>query len=220
MKKITIAQAAEYFGVSKEAIHNRIRRGSLQSVVENGIKMVQVDTTKKRVSKQSTQLKSVSQDRYYRLLEEQNAKLQARIDLLENETRSLRDQKEQMLIEERKKIEQIYKEKDEQLKNILATISAKFLQAPATSEIISEDDDSTYEVELEEAGLLVEEQEEEATKKIISLKKFIKKAKLSDKEAKKFTKKIKKRAKKDERITIVGDKYYLDITNYDYSDLL
>jgi len=220
MKKITIAQAAEYFGVSKEAIHNRIRRGSLQSVVENGIKMVQVDTTKKRVSKQSTQLKSVSQDRYYRLLEEQNAKLQARIDLLENETRSLRDQKEQMLIEERKKIEQIYKEKDEQLKNILATISAKFLQAPATSEVISEDDDSTYEVELEEAGLLVEEQEEEATKKIISLKKFIKKAKLSDKEAKKFTKKIKKRAKKDERITIVGDKYYLDITNYDYSDLL
>ena len=39
----------------------------------------------------------------------------------------MRDQREQMLIQERIKIENIYKEKDEQLKNILHTISTKFL---------------------------------------------------------------------------------------------
>jgi predicted DNA-binding protein YlxM (UPF0122 family) len=36
MKKMTIADAAEYFNVSKEAIHNRIRRGSLDCIVETG----------------------------------------------------------------------------------------------------------------------------------------------------------------------------------------
>ncbi len=34
-------------------------------------------------------------DRYYKLLEDQNAKLQQKIETLESETRTLRDQKEQ-----------------------------------------------------------------------------------------------------------------------------
>ena len=38
MKKLTIAEAASDIGISKEAIHNRIRRGSLNCVIENGIK--------------------------------------------------------------------------------------------------------------------------------------------------------------------------------------
>ena len=40
MTKLTISDAAEKLGVSKEAIHNRIRRGSLESVIENGVKFV------------------------------------------------------------------------------------------------------------------------------------------------------------------------------------
>lgn len=43
MSKLTVADAAKKLGVSKEAIHNRIRRGSLQSVVEDGVKLVILD---------------------------------------------------------------------------------------------------------------------------------------------------------------------------------
>ena len=44
MKKLTIADAADHFGVSKEAIHNRVRRGSLNCIVEEGVKYVVIVT--------------------------------------------------------------------------------------------------------------------------------------------------------------------------------
>jgi len=213
---MSVSEAAEHFGVSKEAIHNRIRRGSLKSVVEKGVKMVVVDDSEqKQTPKRTTQTRksAVSNDRYHKFLEEQNAKLQSRVDTLESETRTLRDQKEQMLIEEREKIERIYKEKDEQLKNILSSISSQFmLNAPAEveSEVIEEE---TLEVEAEPA--IVEESE------VISLKKYLKQNKFSDKKAQKIKKRFKKSVKdNDERIIVIGSKYYLDILKYDYSDLV
>ncbi len=59
MKKMTISDAAEYFKVSKEAIHNRIRRGSLDCIVENGVKYVAV-----HAEKTTTAANSVSDNRY------------------------------------------------------------------------------------------------------------------------------------------------------------
>lgn len=105
MSKMSIADAAEYFGVSKEAIHNRIRRGSLDTLIEDGVKQVVIDPANKNVIKPQMRKTAPPQDdRYYKLLEEQNVKLQEKVEKLENETRSLREQKEQMLIEERLKI--------------------------------------------------------------------------------------------------------------------
>ena len=46
MKKLTIADAADHYGVSKEAIHNRVRRGSLNCIVEDGVKFVVISTPK------------------------------------------------------------------------------------------------------------------------------------------------------------------------------
>ncbi len=208
MKKMSVNDAAMYFGVSKEAIHNRIRRGSLQSVIENDVKMVIVDEKQaKSGPKRAAQPRrnALSNDRYYKLLEEQNEKLQSRVDTLENETRTLRDQKEQMLIEEREKIERIYKEKDEQLKSILNSISSKFmLNAPAEFQ-----EEETLEAEVEDTA-----------SNVISLKKYLKKQNFSDKKIKKLKAKFKKSAKKDERIVVIGNKYYLDTAKYDYSDIV
>lgn len=39
-KKVSVAQAAKLLGISKEAVYNRIRRGSLKSVQKGGLKMV------------------------------------------------------------------------------------------------------------------------------------------------------------------------------------
>ena len=206
---MSITDAAEYFGVSKEAIHNRVRRGSLSSVTENGVKLVVIDTTKTAAPRAQTKRTTTgSGDRYYKLLEEQNAKLQSRVDVLEGETRSLRDQKEQMLIDERIKIEQIYKDKDEQLKNILSSISSKFmLGAPEV------------EIEEEHVEVEVQESEPEIESQVISLKKYLKRENISDKKSEKIKKRFDKKAKKDNRIIIIGKKYYLDLAKYDYKDL-
>jgi len=210
MKKMSVAQAAEFFGVSKEAIHNRIRRGSIKSIIEDGIKMVIVDDKKipkPTVNKVRTTISN--DERYYKLLETQNTRLQEKIEKLENETRTLRDQKEQMLLEERKKIELIYKEKDEQLKNILQTISSKFmLNAPLV------------DVENEEALEAEITHDEEIVSEVISLKKYLKTLKYSEKKIKKIKKRFKENAKNDERIILVGKKYYIDYAKYNYDDLI
>ncbi len=216
MSKMSIADAAEHFGVSKEAIHNRIRRGSLQSIVEDGAKFVMVDKTSPKTNTKKVQVKTsnLSDERYYKLLEEQNAKLQARVEKLEDETRTLRDQKEQMLIQERIKIEEIYKQKDEQLKNILNAISSKFmLTAPA--EMIQESEHVEAEIEISP-----EEEEQEVQSALISLKKYLKEHKYSKKKQEKIKTKFKKIAKEDTRVIMVGKKCYIDLGKYDYSDLL
>lgn len=210
MSKMSINDAAEHFGISKEAIHNRIRRGSLKAVVEDGVKLVIVDTSApKRVTPRAQNKTVLNDDRYYKLLEEQNSKLQSRVEVLESETRSLRDQKEQMLIQEREKIENIYKEKDEQLKNILASLASKFmLSAPETVEEAHVEESLEAEIEVPE------------TSKVISLKKYLKKFDISDKKREKIKKKFEKLHKTDDRIIKYGNKYYVDIKKYSYDDLV
>jgi len=211
MKKVSISEAAEHFGVSKEAIHNRIRRGSLEVVIDNGVKMVLLNPAKvKRVTKRTTASKTTSQndERYYKLLQEQNEKLQEKVEKLESETRSLRDQKELMLIEERKKIEQIYRDKDAQLKQVLNTLSTQFMLTQAPKSVEEEIAQTVEVVEVVEAS------------KPVSLKKYLKSKKFSEKKSAKIKKRFTKAASNDERIITVGSKLYIDPVKYDYSDLL
>ena len=216
MSKMSIADAAIKLGVSKEAIHNRIRRGSLESVIEDGVKLVILtkgrQTAHKTTSKRST-IKPLPQvdDRYYKLLEDQNASLQIKVEKLEGETKTLREQKENMLISERERIEQIYKDKDEQLKNILNAISSKFLlNAPDDESLLQTHEHVEVEIETEE----------EVANKLVSLKKYIKERGFSKKKAKKIRKRFEKVAAKDGRIIMVGKKYYINISRFDYTDLL
>jgi len=184
--------------------------------MSDGVKMVLIDETTPKKSQKSRQSARVSSndERYYKLLEAQNAKLQERVETLENETRTLRDQKEQMLIEERQKIEQIYRDKDEQLKNILNTLSSKFmLGAP----LESQEEDDTLEAETIE----VEECVDQSSSHTLSLKRYLKKEKFSEKKIQKIHKRFKKALKSnDERIILIGKKIYIDPKKYDYNDLI
>lgn len=208
MKKMSVEEAASFFGVSKEAIHNRVRRGSIKSVVEKGVKLVVVDEQAKAPTKRTTTAKSAPNSRHYKYLEEQNAKLQQRVETLENETRSLRDQKEQMLIDEREKLERIYKEKDEQLKNILQTLSTKLMLNAPIDEVEPIEQGNTFEAEIEEDN----------TSELVSLKKYLKTLQLSEKKMEKILKKFNKID--DDRVVRFGKKIYVDPTKYDYSDLI
>ncbi len=204
---MTIEEAAKYFDVSKEAIHNRIRRGTLKAIIEKDTKYVLVDpNTKKRASQTTKSTSSSTPDAVFNtFLQEQNRELQLKIEKLEAETRRLREEKERLLVEERRRIEQIYKEKDEQLKNILNAIGSKFLLEAKPLE-----DQEHFEAEIEETH-------EPA---LISLKKFLKKSDLSEKKRKKIYNKVKKRAKKEKRFIIDGSKIYLDLSAFNYEDLL
>jgi predicted DNA binding protein len=177
-KKMSIEEAAKYFGISKEAIHNRIRRSTLQSVIENGVKMVIIDSNLKS-SKKNTPKQNAYMDKYSSYLEEENKELKAKIQKLEQETYALREQKERLLVEERKRIEQIYKEKDEQLKNILNAISSKFL---LEAKPINEEEE-LFEAEIEEKP--------RKEKKHIFYKEFLKNLDLSKKKKQKIKKQIK-----------------------------
>jgi hypothetical protein len=221
---MSITDAALKLGVSKEAIHNRIRRGSLESIVEDGIKFV-ILKNNSNISNKTPQ-RRVSQKRvgevdarYYKLLEEQNEKLQQKVEKLEAQTTTLREQKEQMLIQERVRIEQIYKEKDEQLKNILNAISSKFmLNAPSSDDLVIESEE-LLEAEVQ-SDVEPKKKEKKVKTDLISLNKHLKAKKLSKKKVQKIKDKFKKIAKKDSRIVVVGKKYYINPTKFDYSDLI
>jgi len=209
MNKMSIADAAEFFGVSKEAIHNRIRRGSLTYEVQDGQKYVNIDAKTPAKTKSTPQKKMDSIDsKYYEFLEEQNTRLQSKVEKLENETRSLRDQKEQMLIEEREKIESIYKEKDEQLKNIINMISSN-LMLESKPEI-----SDSVEAEIETLEVHSEPTIEESW---IPLKKFLKANDYKKSKRKKIQKEFYKKAKKgDNSIRIKKDECYIDINRFTY----
>lgn len=213
MQKLTIIQAAEHFKISKEAIHNRIRRGTLNCVIESGIKYVLLDTPKQESSEEITA--QAINDKYYSYIEEENRRLKEKIEKLEVETKSLRDQKEQMLIQERDKIEQIYKERDDQLKNVLNVVANKFLAHINTDSLLDEVDDNTQVIKDIEEAVVVEVKEE-----WLSLKEFLKLKNLSEKKYEKLKKRLKKVSKDDERFKFEGKKIYFQPSVYEYSDIL
>ena len=200
MGKLTVAEAAQHFNVSKAAIHNRIRRGTVDCVIENGVKYVVIG--------EPGGSSAPEENKYYDYIEKENERLKARIEDLEKETRSLRDQREQMLIEERLKIEQIYKERDEQLRNVLQVVASKFLSAGAMESVIEEA--VTAEV-IEEA--------DHPEAHLISLKEFLKLKKCKGKAKERIKARFKKAAQKDPRITLKEGKTYLDPSRFDYADL-
>ncbi|HQS67013.1 MAG TPA: DNA-binding protein [Sulfuricurvum sp.] len=207
MKKLTIADAAEHFGVSKEAIHNRVRRGSLNCLVEDGVKYVTITTPK---ASQSTE--NVVDARYTQYIEQENERLRGRVDVLENETSRLRDQREQMLIDERIKVEQIYKERDAQLRSVLHVVATKFL-SHVNPEAVMQEGMEPIAPDAINADIV----EIDAW---ISLKDFLKVKKIKDEAKKKIKKRFEKLASTDARISVRDEKLFLNPSEFDYSDLI
>jgi len=231
MSRMTVAEAAEHFNVSKEAIHNRIRRGTLNSVIENGVKYVLLADIKPATA--------VSDSRFYAYIEKENERLKTKNEQLETEINRLRDQREAMLIAEREKIEQIYKERDEQLKNVLQVFASKLLPEQAAAAVVEEAvsaeivETAAEPQELIEEGIIDEEEDEriDAADKpdrfadddfndLVSLKDFLKLKGYGKKQRKRVKERFTARAEEDSRILVHGGKLHLRPYHYDYSDLL
>ena len=204
--KLSVAQAAERFKVSKEAIHNRIRRGSLDCVIEHGTKYVLIDEP-------AATEQNPAPDKYYAYIEDENLHLKEKIKELEQQNLSLRDQKEKMLIEEKKKIEQIYKERDEQLKQVLHTISSKFLPKTEEKGIVesSHKRDKSFDPIVDVEALHNEP---------MPLKKFLKLKAYKPAKHQRVKNRFKRLIGQDKRVFRQNKKIYIDPERFDYKDLL
>lgn len=207
MKKLTIADAADHFGVSKEAIHNRVRRGSLNCIVEEGVKYVVIATPK---GTQNTS--SIPDARYTQYIEQENERLRGRVDVLESETSRLRDQREQMLIDERIKVEQIYKERDAQLRNVLHVVATKFL-SHVNPEAVMQEGMEKGKIDAINADIVEADG-------WISLKDFLKLKRVKDEAKKKIKKRFEKLRGNDVRVSVRDEKLCLNPAEFDYSDLI
>ena len=212
MSKLSVAEAAEKFKVSKEAIHNRIRRGSLDCVIEHGNKYVLIDEPI------SAPLE-VKDTKYNVYIEDENRDLKHKINELEQQNLVLREQKEEMLIQEKEKIEQIYKERDEQLKQVLHSITSKFLphmQATKTEETVSsyEEADDIIESSFEVNDL------RDINSAPMSLKSFLKIKKYQPAKRQRIKNRFKRLIGSDDRVVRKDGKVFIDPVKYDYQDLL
>lgn len=207
MKKLTIADAADHFGVSKEAIHNRVRRGSLNCIVEDGVKYVVIAALKSGAN-----TGGAHDPRYTQYMEQENERLRGRVDVLEHETSRLRDQREQMLIDERIKVEQIYKERDAQLRSVLHVVATKFL-SHVNPDAVMEEGMEKGKVEAINADVIEEDG-------WVSLKEFLKLKKIKDKEKKIIKNRFQKLQHSDARISVRDEKIFLSPSRFDYTDLL
>ncbi len=214
MRKMTIGDAAEHFGVSKEAIHNRIRRGSLNCLVENGVKYVAIES-----AKNNTSTNNVSDNRYTLYIESENERLREKVDVLEKETVRLRDQRELMLINERINVEQIYKERDAQLRNILNVVATKFLSHVSEDLVMQEAmGEETEQADAINADIVPDIELGEGW---ITLKSFLKLKRYADSIKKNIKRRFKAAALEgDERFIEHGEKIYLNPSAHEYSDLL
>ena len=140
MSKVPVSEAAEILGVTKEAVYNRIRRGTLKTFEKDGVKYVVLDgyepqAASKSAPKTSKSAKSSEPKKSAKTgefdvnefllsqiseLKEQNQNLQADKERLFRE-------KEQILLNNKTEIAQIYRERDEKIRNFLNLLERPLL---------------------------------------------------------------------------------------------
>ena len=144
MKKLSINEAAEVLGISKEAIYNRIRRNTIKSVEENGVRFVILDgistnkqtqtttntknfssnfaSTKKEVKKETPK------NDFIEYLIKEIDELKGKIKELESDKEKLFREKEKILVDTKDEIKAMYEERDEKLKYFLSFFEKPLLQ--------------------------------------------------------------------------------------------
>ncbi len=144
------------------------------------------------------------------LYQRENKQLKEKILQLEAKIDKLIDDKEQMLRDERDKIEEVYNAKDEQLKNILELINTKLMLEQQPHQTI-------HEVESYQTK---EHLENRDSQQMVELNSYLKSLDMKSSQRKIIKKRFLSVYDSDIRIIQQNGKLYLDFSKYDYSDLL
>ena len=218
--QLTIDEYSKQFKMSKEMINSKLRAKKLNYIIEDSVtyilvddiptqeeeKKVEVVQEKKAIAKPKTTVATV-----IALYQRENTQLKEKIMQLENKIDKLIDDKEQMLRDERDKIEQLYSRKDEQLKNILELVNTKMM--------LEHQDQTIHEVETLEDNNTPDAIEEPRTG-VIELKDHLKTLNLRSYQRKVIKRRFLSVYDNDVRVLQKNGKLYLDFSKYDYSDLL
>ncbi len=204
--KFTVDEYSKHIKMSKEMIHSKLKAKKLDYIVEDSIVYIVVEDKKKEVleNKKLPVKSKTTVAMVIALYQRENKALKEKIMKLELKIDKLIDDKEQMLRDERDKIEELYSKKDAQLKTILELINTKMM--------LENKDETVHEVQTLEKT--------EPKLKKIELKEYLKTLNL-----KSYQKKVIKRRflavyDNDIRVMHKDGKLYLDFSKYDYSDLL
>jgi hypothetical protein len=217
--RFSIDQYAKIFKISHEMIHNKIKTKSLNTIVENDIIYIVVprhalppeqrnslnEASKPQNPPSVTSKSNVSI--IISLYQKENHHLKLKIKELENKIDKLIDAKEQMLIQERDRIEEIYISKDEQLKNILEVLSTKLALSPKTAVLDVDISQPAPTISLNQNGLL-------------ELKRYLKFIGIGNEDRKIIRNRFAARYGSDTRIIQKEGIFYVDLSKYDYTDLL
>jgi hypothetical protein len=226
--RLTVDEYSKHFKMSKEMINSKLRSKRLNYIIEDGITYIIVTKTsldkekREEIDKEqaetpeATELKDAPAKKRSKttvamvlgLYQKENALLKEKITQLEEKIDKLIDDKEQMLRDEMAKIEQVYLNKDEQLKNILELMNKKML---------NQEENTIHEVETLEPLSKLNTTE---TKEIVELKHYLKSLDIEAYQRKVIKKRFLADYGKDIRIIKQNGKLYLDFSKYDYSDLL
>ena len=157
--KLTLDEYSQYFKMSKEMINSKIKSKKIDYIIENGITYIIVTRNLQNNNEQkSNQQKAlITQNQkalvstrttvstVLSLYQKENKQLKDKILQLEDKIDTLLNDKERMLREERDRIEEVYKSKDLQLKNILELINTKLMidQNPTHTQVNTEIESQT-----------------------------------------------------------------------------
>lgn len=150
MQKLSITQVADKFGISKEAVYNRIRRGTFQTTEEDGVKFIILDDEEKakksekngsHSAKTNTPNSNAQISKFVEYLLDEVSELKAKNEALLLEKEELHKQKEAVLIETKNEIKEIYEKRDEKLQYFM-----NLLQKPILPQTIDAKSDDLVEI--------------------------------------------------------------------------
>nr|WP_314166805.1 DNA-binding protein [uncultured Campylobacter sp.] len=136
MKKVSIGEAAEILGISKEAVYNRIRRNSLRTEEIDGVRYVllegavSADEARGAKAKTSPKTQTAPQNQsFIDYLIKEVAELKGKIEALQEDKDRLHKEKEEILIASKEEIKLMYKERDEKLGYFLSFFDKPLISA-------------------------------------------------------------------------------------------
>ena len=210
--RLSIDEYANHFELPVATVHTKLRNRELDYSIDNGIVYILLSSTPE--PKQKTSVGTI-----IALYQKENQHLKERVEELESKIDRLINDKEQMLRDERSRIEHLYQSKDEQLKAVLELINTK-LQLSQPSMIESSEEISSVDADLEEENEIPPESSEQVEPHKVSLRKYLKNLGLEAHEKRIIKRRFSGAYGSDIRILQQDGKFYLDLAKFDYSDLL
>ena len=136
MKKVSIGEAAEILGISKEAVYNRIRRNSLRAEERGGVRYVLLDDEMQQSepasqssAKSSRTSGAAGTQSFIDYLIKEISELKGKIEALQSDKDRLHKEKEEILIASKDEIKLMYKERDEKLRYFLSFFDKPLLSS-------------------------------------------------------------------------------------------